>query len=105
MKITFEGGMREFAKCFGQEHPQHVLTQKFEVTLGNEVFQCTPVSVDIGRRGWDVLEHAHGPYVELRVEAYSKRLQEITEAKALVNKTKEAHKEARRKLAELQEGK
>lgn len=31
--------------------------------------------------------------------------EDIRKAKALVNKTKEAHKEAQRKLAELQEGK
>ncbi len=102
MNITFEGSLYEFAKCFGQENPQHVLTQRFEVKIGSETLICVPISVDLSSQGhsW-----RGKPQVRIVADTYSKLEAEITEAKTLVNKTKEAHKEAQRKLSELMEEK
>lgn len=98
MNITLEGSQEEFVGIFGKDY---VLTGKFELTLCGEVLVCVPVSVDTWCSPFGMFS---GPQTKIVTRTYNKRQQEITEAKALVNKTKEAHKEAQRKLAELQNG-
>lgn len=96
MKYTAE----ELKACIGEGFD---ISKPFEIKIGNEIFKCYIYQYEqIGvAKGWSLA----GKYTMIHVEGSSKRVQEVAEAKALVNKTKEAHKEAQRKLAELQEGK
>lgn len=71
-----------------------------EIKLGDEVYTCRLVACSSRIESW-----TNSHIYSISVEGYSKRALEIADAKALVNKTKEAHKEAQRKLAELTEGK
>lgn len=99
MNIEFEITPTEAAACFSGEVD---FSKAFEVKIGNETFTCYIQQYSSGKiaAGWTT---EPATWV-VRAQGHSKRLREITEAKALVNKTKEAHKEAQRKLSELQEG-
>ena len=96
MEISFQMSTSELSACCG---PDLDFKKPVEITIGNEVFTCyiqeySSFGVAIGwtlDKGWLV-----------RAKGYSKRKQEIADAVLLVNQTKEAHKEAQRKLAELQ---
>lgn len=98
MNITLEGSQEEFADIFGKDY---ILNNRFELTLRGEVLVCVPISVDTWCSPFGMFS---GPQVKIVARTYNKRQQEITEAKALVHKTKEAHKEAQRNPAELQNG-
>lgn len=97
MKINFEATVTELKAAYGENFDY---SKPIEITLGKETFTCYVINYDLRKEHWtpDVL-------CQIRAEGRSKRLQDIADAKALVNKTKEAHKEAQRKLAELQEEK
>lgn len=99
MKITFECEMKEFAKCFGEDLSQNAHTKEFEITVGKEVFVCIPRYMNFNGTCYG------GTRTVISVDAYSKRERDIVETISLVNQTKEAHKEAQRKLAELQKDK
>lgn len=96
MEISFQMSTSELSACCG---PDLVLRKELEITIGNEVFTCyvqeySSFGVATGRaieKEWLV-----------RAQGHSKRKKEIADAVLLVNQTKEAHKEAQRKLAELQ---
>lgn len=98
MKVQFEITKEELKNCFGDNFNH---TMPLEVKLGSETFTCHIYEMSSCMEGWRHPLHIYS----IGAEGNSKRLQEIADAKALVNKTKEAHKEAQRKLAELQEGK
>lgn len=95
MNITLEGNQQEINDLFGKDY---TLNYGFEITIRNNVLVCVPISVDT----WHSPYTLGGPAMKIVASTYNKRQQEISDAKALVNKTKEAHKEAQRKLAELQ---
>lgn len=94
MNISMELTKDELERSFGPEHDWH---KQIEITIGKEVFSCYVTRTQMHNTMFK------GISVQIDAEGNSKRLQEIAEAKALVNKTKEAHKEAQRKLAELME--
>lgn len=96
MKVSIELTKEELSTCFGEGQDWH---KKVEISIGKEVFSCYVVRTQMRSTAFT------GMSIQIDAEGHSKRLQEITEAKALVDKTKEAHKEAQRKLAELTEGK
>lgn len=97
MNITLEGNQQEIYDLFGKDY---TLNHGFEITVRGNVLVCVPISMDT----WSSPFTVAGPAMKIVASAYNKRQQEISEAKALVNKTKEAHKEAQRRLAELQNG-
>lgn len=100
MNIEFEMTPLELATCFTEGVG---FDREFEIKIGNGIFTCNVQQYKSGKiaMGWDIQP---ATWV-VNAQGSSKRLQEITEAKALVNKTKEAHKEAQRKLSELMEEK
>jgi len=100
LNIEFEMTPTELAECFTEGVG---FDREFEIKIGNGIFTCNVQQYKSGKiaPGWQI-----GPTTWLvSAQGSSKRVQEIADAKALVNKTKEAHKEAQRKLAELTEGK
>lgn len=97
MKVQFEITKEEIVAGFGENFD---MKKPIEILLGKEVFTCYITQYSTRTEGWN-----SKLVIRVDAEGRSKRLQEIAEAKALVNKTKEAHKEAQRKLAELQENK
>ena len=97
MKISFEVNAQELASAYGENCD---FSEPVEIILGKETFICIVSHYDARTEHW-----RNETLIQIRAEGYSKRLLEIADAKALVNKTKEAHKEAQRKLAELQERK
>lgn len=104
MRITFEGLEDDFQDYFSVKQFYEGLSNEFEMKLAGQVHVCKPISLDVVRQS---LNYRGDKFVTFTVSAVSERklkLQEISDAKALVNKTKEAHKEAQRKLAELQKG-
>lgn len=96
MKVSFEGTVQELIAAYGENCD---FSEPIEMTFGKETFIFRVSLYDLRREHWqdDIL-------IQIRAEGYSKRLQEIAAAKGLVNKTKEAHEEAQRKLSELMEG-
>lgn len=94
MKINFEATAAELQAAYGDDID---FTKPIEIAFGKEVFTCWVTSYDMRKEKW-----SNGTLIQIHSEGRSKRLQDITDAKALVNKTKEAHKEAQRKLAELE---
>ena len=97
MKINFEATAVELQAVYGNDFD---CSKPIEISFGKEVFTCWVTSYDMRKEFW-----RSETFIQVHAEGRSKRFQEIAEAKALVNKTKEAHKEAQRKLAELQEKK
>ena len=96
MKVSVELTKEELVSCFGEDQDWH---KKVEISVGKEMFSCYVVRTQMRSTAFI------GMSIQIDAEGSSKRLQDIADAKALVNKTKEAHKEAQRKLAELTEGK
>lgn len=97
MKVSFEATAQELSAAYGENCD---FSEPIEVTFGKETFICRVSHYDLRREGW-----RDATLIQVRAEGFSKRAQEIADAKALVNKTKEAHKEAQRKLAALTENK
>lgn len=97
MKVSFEATAQELLAAYGENCD---FSEPIEVTFGKETFLCRVSCFDLRREGW-----WDATLIQVRAEGFSKSAQEIADAKDLVNKTKEAHKEAQRKLAELQEKK
>lgn len=97
MKINFEATAAELQAAYGDDFD---CTKPIEITFGKETFTCWVTSYDLRKEHW-----RNETLIQVHSEGRSKRLQDIADAKVLVNKTKEAHKEAQRKLAELQESK
>ena len=97
MKVSFEANKEEMIAGFGEGFD---MKRPVEISLGKEVFTCYITQYSTRTEGWN-------PKLVIRVDAEgrSKRLQDIADAKVLVNKTKEAHKEAQRKLSDLMEEK
>ena len=96
MKVSVELTKEELVSCFGEDQDWH---KKVEISVGKEVFTCYVVRTQMRSTAFT------GMSLQIDAEGSSKRLQDIAEAKHLVNKTKEAHKEAQPKLAELMEEK
>lgn len=97
MNINFEATAAELQAAYGDNCD---FSKPIEITLGKEVFTCWVTSYDLRKENW-----RNETLIQVHSEGRSKRLQDIEDAKALVNKTKEAHKEAQRKLAALTENK
>lgn len=95
MKISLEVTKAELIAALGEDLD---MKKPVEISLGKEVYSCYIYQYSSKTDGW-----YSQVIVQMSLEGRSKRLQEIADAKALVNKTKEAHKEAQRKLAKLQE--
>lgn len=96
MEISFKMTTSELSACCG---PDLDLGKALEITIGNEVFTCYVQEYsNFGvAKGWTLDKEW-----SVRAQGHSKRKKEIADAVLLVNQTKEAHKEAQRKLAELQ---
>lgn len=97
MRLSFEATKEEMIAGFGEGFD---MKKPVEISLGAEVFTCYITQYSTRTEGWN-----SKLVIRVDAEGRSKRLQDIADAKALVHKTKEAHKEAQRKLAELQENK
>lgn len=99
MQMTFEGSLDEVCKVFGVASAQDLMKNPgFSITLGKSEFT---VNIRFIEEKFNYLGHT---YI-LSLDGFDKKEEDIRKAKALVNYTKEAHKEAQRKLSELMEGK
>lgn len=100
MRMTFEGSNDEMCKLFDVSSMKHLFTNqdRLEINLGKSIYSCyiNNATELLGSAGWSFI---------IELQGYDKKEEDIRKAKALVNSTKEAHKEAQRKLAELMEEK
>lgn len=100
MKFSIRLNEQECNDVFGAIKAEH----HFTIVINGRKFECHAATVSSysNGNGW------FGPAsMELEIDGYGedKKTQEIAEAKAEVNRTKEAHKEAQRKLSSLMEEK
>lgn len=99
MQVSLNCSNDEMHKIFKVHHLSALMrTDEFPLQIGGVEFSCYMREVQEyhNQEGW-----------RYRVELYGvdKKEEDIRKAKALVNSTKEAHKEAQRKLSELMEEK
>ena len=100
MKFSIRLTEQECNDVFGAIKAEH----HFPIVINGRKFECTTATVSSYStgNGW------FGPAsMELEIEGYGedKKAKEIAQAKAEVNRTKEAHKEAQRKLSALMDDK
>lgn len=92
MKFSFELSQEELEKfCWSSEGT-------FELTLNSKKFQAHIEQIE-------TVGYPVSSKVYVRGFAIDKKAQEIAQARAEVNRTKKAHKEAQRKLGALMEDK
>lgn len=99
MKLHLECSNEEVRKIFNVHHISKLFGQQgFKPKLGGSEFTCyvQECNESCNQDGWRYT---------VDVEGYDKKEEDIRKAKALVNKTKEDHKEAQRILSALTEGK
>lgn len=86
MKFSITLSDKEREDVFGKN-----TSQKFDLIINGTKFDCLPYAAYIDSR------------CETTIAGYGvdKKAQELAQAKAEVNRTKEAHKEAQRKLSAL----
>lgn len=100
MQLYCKGTESELCKVFGVENMRSLMhcPGDFELKIGTSTFSCWMSSI-LETSGKD------GFVYSVDLMCYDKKAEDIRKAKALVNSTKEAHKEAQRKLSELMEEK
>lgn len=73
------------------------LTGLIEIIIAGSKFEC---DIHTSNKSISMI---HGEVVVVEGTGFDKKVREIAQAKAEVNRTKEAHKEAQRKLSALME--
>ena len=99
MKFSIRLTEQECNDVFGAIKAEH----HFPIVINGRKFECHTATASSysNSTGW------FGPAsMELEIDGYGedKKAEEIAQVKAEVNRTKEAHKEAQRKLSALMEG-
>lgn len=98
MKFSVRLTEQECKDVFGAIKAEH----HFPIVINGRKFECHTAAMSSYATGNGWFSTAS---VELEIDGYGedKKAQEIAQAKAEVNRTKEAHKEAQRKLSALME--
>lgn len=105
MRMTFEGSRDELCKVFNMDELKRLKMDTCDIKVGSVTLSCNIVEIFIAHGSKEGLGFIRPSGVDLytvTVEGFDKKEEDLRKAKALVNKTKEAHKEAQRKLSELQ---
>lgn len=101
MKFSIILDEQEHTDVFN-DYPLQLLG-KFVIDINGRKFECFVEGHQVNREGSNLW--TRGRYQNVICgQGHDKKAEEIAQAKAEVNRTKEAHKEAQRKLSALMEG-
>lgn len=100
MKFSISMLQSEALNIFGKGC--HV-DRELEISLNGRKFSCFVVQQSVGTPECNWLSRPGELEITVSGEGSDKKAQQLTQAKAEVNRTKEAHKEAQRKLSALME--
>lgn len=100
MKFTVSMLQSEALNVFG--NGLHV-DRELEISLNGRKFSCFVVQQSVGNPECNWMSRHGELEITVHGEGSDKKAQELAQAKAEVNRTKEAHKEAQRKLSALME--